>query len=92
MFNLFKVTAAREVLGDQERGVCVDARPCVSSFLGEKWKGVKGVFSGLARLYEASWHRSEVTVPLTLHRMPYAVRSHGVLGKSMWPVRAHIHT
>lgn len=50
------------------------------------------MYSGLARLYEASWHRSEVTVPLTLHCMSYAVRSHGVLGKSMWPVRAHVHT
>lgn len=36
MFNLFKVTVAREVLGDPERGVYVDARPLCELTLRRK--------------------------------------------------------
>ena len=36
MFNLFKVTVTREALGDQERGVCVDAQPMCELILRRK--------------------------------------------------------
>lgn len=40
MFNLFKVTVAREALGDQERGVCVDARSlCELTLRGKVERG-----------------------------------------------------
>ena len=66
--------------------------PCVSSLLGEKWKGGQRRVLQLSLSYKASWHRSEVIAPLTLHCMSYAGRSHRALGNSTWPVRARVHT